>query len=57
MAARFLALGDTAFSVEFGRSVDPEINARVLVFLGLAKLNKRLELVPRINGRRDVAQV
>jgi inhibitor of KinA len=29
VAARFLALGDTAFSVEFGRGVDPEVNARV----------------------------
>ena len=29
MAVRFLAVGDTAFSVEFGREVDPEINARV----------------------------
>jgi flavin-dependent dehydrogenase len=36
-----------------GFGVDrPEINARVLVFLGLAKLNKRFALVPRLSGRR-----
>jgi allophanate hydrolase subunit 1 len=29
VAVRFLAVGDTAFSVEFGREIDPEINARV----------------------------
>lgn len=41
-----------------GFGVDrPEINARVLVFMGLAKLNKRLTLAPRLAGRRDVAEL
>jgi flavin-dependent dehydrogenase len=36
-----------------GFGVDrPEVNARVAVFIGLAKLNKRLELAPRLAGRR-----
>jgi flavin-dependent dehydrogenase len=40
-----------------GFGVDrPEVNARVAVFVGLTKLNKRLSLVPRIAGRRDVAE-
>lgn len=40
-----------------GFGVDrPEVNARVAVFVGLTKLNKRLGLVPRIAGRRDVAE-
>jgi geranylgeranyl reductase family protein len=41
-----------------GFGVDrPEINARVLVFMGLAKLNKRLTLAPRLSGRRHVAEL
>jgi flavin-dependent dehydrogenase len=41
-----------------GFGVDrPEVNARVAVFMGLSKLNKRLALVPRIAGRRDVAEL
>jgi len=40
-----------------GFGVDrPEVNARVAVFVGLTKLNKRLSLVPRIAGRRNVAE-
>ena len=36
-----------------GFGVDrPEVNARVAVFVGLSKLNKRLALAPRIAGRR-----
>ncbi len=36
-----------------GFGVDrPEVNARVAVFIGLSKLNKRLELAPRLTGRR-----
>ncbi len=55
--SEFLDLRAAVTSLLAGFGVDrPEINARVLVFLGLAKLNKRLELVPRINGRRDVAE-
>jgi geranylgeranyl reductase family protein len=37
-----------------GFGVDkPEVNARVVVFIGLAKLNKRLSLAPRLAGRRE----
>lgn len=51
----FLDLRAAITSLLAGFGVDrPEINARVLVFLGLAKLNKRFSLVPRINGRRDL---
>jgi flavin-dependent dehydrogenase len=54
--SNFLDLRAAITSLLAGFGVDrPEINARVLVFLGLAKLNKRFELVPRIGGRRDLA--
>jgi len=50
----FLDLRAAITSLLAGFGVDrPEINARVLVFLGLAKLNKRFSLAPRIRGRRD----
>ncbi len=53
--SEFLDLRAAITSLLAGFGVDrPEINARVLVFLGLAKLNKRFTLVPRLNGRRDV---
>ena len=53
--SEFLDLRAAITSLLAGFGVDrPEINARVLVFLGLAKLNKRFALVPRLNGRRDV---
>jgi flavin-dependent dehydrogenase len=56
--SEFLDLRGAITSLLAGFGVDrPEINARVLVFMGLAKLNKRLELVPRISGRRDIARV
>jgi flavin-dependent dehydrogenase len=36
-----------------GFGVDrPEVNARVAVFIGLSKLNKRFDLAPRLAGRR-----
>jgi len=52
--SEFLDLRAAITSLLAGFGVDrPEINARVLVFLGLAKLNKRFTLVPRLSGRRD----
>jgi geranylgeranyl reductase family protein len=54
--SNFLDLRAAITSLLAGFGVDrPEINARVLVFLGLAKLNKRFELVPRIRARRELA--
>ncbi len=56
--SEFLDLRAAITSLLAGFGVDrPEINARVLVFLGLAKLNKRFTLVPRLNGRRDAAEL
>ena len=56
--SEFLDLRAAVTSLLAGFGVDrPEINARVLVFLGLAKLNKRISLVPRLRGRRDVVQL
>ena len=55
--SEFLDLRAAITSLLAGFGVDrPEINARVLVFLGLAKLNKRFTLVPRLSGRRDAAE-
>jgi flavin-dependent dehydrogenase len=52
--SNFLDLRAAITSLLAGFGVDrPEINARVLVFLGLAKLNKRFELVPRLRERRE----
>jgi geranylgeranyl reductase family protein len=52
--SNFLGLRAAITSLLAGFGVDrPEINARVLVFLGLAKLNKRFAIVPRIEGRRE----
>jgi geranylgeranyl reductase family protein len=54
--SEFLDLRAAITSLLAGFGVDrPEINARVLVFLGLAKLNKRFTLVPRLSGRRAEA--
>jgi flavin-dependent dehydrogenase len=54
----FLDLRAAVTSLLAGFGVDrPEVNARVLVFLGLAKLNKRFTLAPRLGGRRDVAEL
>lgn len=48
----FLDLRAAVTSLLAGFGVDrPEINARVLVFLGLAKLNKRFSIVPRLKER------
>jgi flavin-dependent dehydrogenase len=50
----FLDLRAAITSLLAGFGVDrPEIHARLLVFLGLAKLNKRFSLVPRLSDRRD----
>jgi flavin-dependent dehydrogenase len=54
--SNFLDLRAAVTSLLAGFGVDrPEINARVAVFMGLAKLNKRLALAPRLMGRRDAA--
>lgn len=51
--SNFLDLRAAITSLLAGFGVDrPEINARVLVFLGLAKLNKRFTLVPRLRELR-----
>lgn len=52
--SNFLDLRAAITSLLAGFGVDrPEINARVSVFLGLTKLNKRFTLAPRLAGRRD----
>jgi flavin-dependent dehydrogenase len=54
----FLDLRAAITSLLAGFGVDrPEINARVLVFLGLAKLNKRLTLAPRLLDRREAVEL
>ena len=51
--SEFLDLRAAITSLLAGFGVDrPEINARVLVFMGLARLNKRFSLAPRLKGRR-----
>ncbi len=51
-ASDFLDLRAAVTSLLAGFGVDrPEINARVLVFLGLAKLNKTFSIVPRLRER------
>ncbi len=53
----FLDLRAAITSLLAGFGVDrPEVNARVAVFLGLAKLNKRFQLAPRLAGRREASQ-
>jgi flavin-dependent dehydrogenase len=50
--SNFFDLRAAITSLLAGFGVDrPEVNARVLVFLGLTKLNKRFSLVPRLNER------
>jgi flavin-dependent dehydrogenase len=52
----FLDLRAAITSLLAGFGVDrPEVNARVAVFLGLAKLNKKFSLAPRLAGLRDAA--
>ncbi len=54
----FLDLRAAITSLLAGFGVDsPSVNARVAVFMGLAKLNKRLNIAPRINDRRNNAQL
>lgn len=49
----FLDLRAAVTSLLAGFGVDhPEVKARVAVFIGLSKLNKRFELAPRLAGRR-----
>ena len=49
----FLDLRAAVTSLLAGFGVDrPEVNARVAVFVGLARLNKRFDLAPRLAGRR-----
>ncbi len=49
----FLDMRAAITSLLAGFGVDrPQINARVSVFLGLAKLNKRFPIAPRLSGRR-----
>jgi hypothetical protein len=56
--SEFLDLRAAITSLLAGFGVDhPEINARVAVFRGLARLNKRFSLVPRISERRNVPLV
>lgn len=52
----FLELRAAVTSLLAGFGVDrPEVNARVAVFIGLSKLNKRWQLAPRLAGRREGA--
>jgi flavin-dependent dehydrogenase len=56
--SNFLDMRAAVTSLLAGFGVDkPEVNARVAVFLGLAKLNKRITLVPRLAGRRAAVAV
>jgi flavin-dependent dehydrogenase len=49
----WLDLRAAVTSLLAGFGVDrPEVNARVAVFIGLSKLNKRFDLAPRLAGRR-----
>lgn len=46
---RFLALGDAALMVEFGNSIDPDVNARVIAFAETVRAqrwNGVLDVVP-----------
>jgi geranylgeranyl reductase family protein len=54
--SEFLDLRAAITSLLAGFGVDhPEINARVAVFRGLARLNRRFSLVPRITERRNAS--
>jgi flavin-dependent dehydrogenase len=54
----FLDLRAAVTSLLAGFGVDkPEVNARVSVFVALAKLNRKLELAPRLAGRREHAAI
>jgi flavin-dependent dehydrogenase len=54
----FLDLRAAITSLLAGFGVDrPQVNSRVAIFLALAALNKRLNLAPRLAGRREVELV
>ena len=53
VSVRYLSCGDTAFSVEFGNEITPEINARVMALhaaIGQAKLAGVVETVPSMRA-------
>lgn len=53
MNARYLSCGDTAFSVEFGNEISPEINGRVMALhaaIGQAEVAGVVETVPSMRA-------
>lgn len=53
MSVRYLSCGDTAFSVEFGNEISPEINGRVMALhaaIGQAKTPGVVETVPSMRA-------
>ena len=53
MSVRYLSCGDTAFSVEFGNEITPEINGRVMALhaaIGAAGLPGVVETVPSMRA-------
>lgn len=53
MSVRYLSCGDTAFSVEFGNEISPEINGRVMALhaaIGQAKVAGVVETVPSMRA-------
>jgi KipI family sensor histidine kinase inhibitor len=53
VSVRYLSCGDTAFSVEFGNAISPEINGRVMALhaaVGQAKIAGIVETVPSMRA-------
>ena len=53
MSVRYLSCGDTAFSVEFGNEISPDINGRVMALhaaIGQAKIAGVVETVPSMRA-------
>jgi KipI family sensor histidine kinase inhibitor len=53
VSVRYLSCGDTAFSVEFGNEISPEINGRVMALhaaVGAAKIAGIVETVPSMRA-------
>ena len=53
MSVRYLSCGDTAFSVEFGNEISPEINGRVMALhaaIGQAEIAGVVETVPSMRA-------
>ena len=53
MSVRYLSCGDTAFSVEFGNEISPEINGRVMALhaaIGQAGIAGVVETVPSMRA-------